>query len=158
MGPTVEDVMRRTAIAGAVLGVVVLTGSPALAAAPRVTQKNCTAAGGIFSLSHRIKTCTVVTQQVADSGPTTLVATLGTNLNFETWTGVSNREDVIQTTTTRSEKGTGRVTTTQTSTIVSSTVTPLSCQVTASIVGITTTTTQPFDICAAHRVFLLPSV
>jgi hypothetical protein len=115
-----EPIMRRAVIAGAVLGFVVLgTAGTALAAPPEIQQRSCEASGGTFDRDHGVKSCTTTTQSTQLTGPFTSV--IGSPGNF--LTGISVRTDVLEVATTQTQKGNGEVTTTQSVTVLSSTVT-----------------------------------
>jgi hypothetical protein len=142
--------MLRTVIAGAALGFVILTSAgTALAAPPEIQQKSCEADGGTFERDHGVKSCTTTTQTTQVTGPvTSVVGSPGNSL-----TGVSRRVDVVSVSTTQSQKGNGDVTTTQTSTVLSSTVTGLSC--TQQIAFLTFSVDN--SVCAQNGAFLPPT-
>ncbi len=146
--------MRRSIVAGAVLGIVVLTGAPALAAPAEVSAKTCQ---GDFSRDHGVKTCTTTTTDQLTTPPVTIVNDFYTAFGTDRYIGVSRRTDVVETTTTESQKGNGDVTTTQSSSVLSSSVVPVSCTLQQTIAFITTTGQAAFTDCAAHHVFLEPS-
>jgi len=149
--------MRRIVLVGVTLGIAVLSAAPALAAPPEISQKNCDAAGGTFARDQGVKTCTTSTTDQFTTPPTSLVAWFGSKVGGEEYTGVSTRTDVIQTTTQQSQKGNGDVTTTQSSSVISSTVTPMSCTLEQTILDITTVSHPSFDVCAAKHVYLTPT-
>jgi hypothetical protein len=126
--------MRRTlavpALAGMVVGiVVVLTGPVATAGAPTVTKPACEASGGTFSVDRGTRTCTVVTTSAPVLGPVVEKSSLGPIAEEKpvTWyVGESQRTTTVVTTTTLSQKGNGAVTTQSTEDVVE-TVARLSC-------------------------------
>ena len=130
--------MRRIAEA---VGVAILLGSSQLllagpaAAAPEVSKMSCAQQGGTFSQTNGTKSCTTSTTQTT-AGPTLYtVASDATCAQGDSATdvfcyfyqGTYHVVTTVGVTTTRSQKGNGAVTTTDTTTPVSSTVVPDGC-------------------------------
>src|SRR3954454_19455702 len=104
-----EETMRRSIIIGVVLGIVVLSGTPALAAPPEVSQKSCDAAGGSFVRDHGVKSCTttsVATVTSEHAGPPQSTS-LYSGLVTLDYTGTVREADTVRTTTTQTQKGNG---------------------------------------------------
>lgn len=104
--------MRTTVVTGALLAFTVLTATPALAA-PELTQRSCEAAGGSFSRVQGVKTCTTVTRTESWGSETVLPGPYQQVSVFEVrrYVGVSAEVLVVDTTTTRTQKGSGTITT-----------------------------------------------
>jgi hypothetical protein len=140
--------MRRTVLAGAALGVVWLTGTPALAAAPEVQQRSCEADGGTFTRDQGVKTCTTTTvgtrASVVNAPPYTQTVA-GYVVRY---TGTSLLTETVRTTTTRTQKGNGVVTTDSTSETLSWTIQRLTCAVEGSgMFGSFSNNDVPVDVC-----------
>ena len=147
--------MRKAIVVAAALGILGAA-TPALAAPPEVQQKSCEANGGTFTRDHGTKTCTTTTQDSYTSDPVvnTLTGPLIPGQGFAfvlTW--VSTVTDVVSVTTTQTQKGNGAVTTTQSMTVLSSTVAPVSC--TLEVLG--ATSTEDDDVCAQNGLFARPT-
>ena len=145
--------MRQAIVIGAALGIVMLSGTSAGAAAPEISQKNCDAAGGVFARDHGVKSCTttsVGTMTTEHAGPreSKRWGPWVGGLTVE-YTGTVRETDRVQTTTTNSQKGNGDVTTT-TSTDFLAFVSYewLSCHVEADYLGIATSRNVDPDVCA----------
>lgn len=148
--------MRRTVIAGVVLGFVVLTTTgTALAAPPEVQQKSCEADQGTFERDHGVKTCTTTsthsfTSSVIPSSVSAVDA-YQTGIRYE---GTYTLTYEVQTTTTESQKGNGPVTSTESSTVLSTTVNEISCTGVILFGGVViSTSTLPLAECEAAGVF-----
>ena len=144
--------MRTTVLAGVVLGITVLTVAPALAAPPEIQQKSCEADGGTFTRDQGTKSCTTTTETTTNTGPVPISAAYA----IGTLNGVSSRSDQLSITTTQTQKGNGPVTTSRRVTVLSSTVTPVSCTWDYPEAGIWG---YPVDnsFCADNGAFLPPS-
>ena len=141
--------MRRSIVSAAVLGIVLLTGTPALAA-PEVSQKTC---DGVFTRDQGVKTCTTTTvgqeTSVVDSAPFNLSSTvLGVEVYDIDYTGTSLLIETVQTTTIRTQKGNGEVTTESTSETLSWTLERLTCHVDGRYLGVAFSNNDvPVDVC-----------
>jgi len=140
--------MRTSIIAGAVVIMAVVVGSPAAAAAPEVSQKSCDRDGGSFSQSHGVKSCTT-------TSVTTVTSTgiyryqIGSSPVSAIYSGTVRQTSLVETTTTRTQKGNGPVTTTPVGESVHSMPDEwLTCRVDADILGQSYTTTAAPDVCA----------
>lgn len=108
--------MRTTIVTGALLAFTVLTATPALAA-PEISQRSCEDAGGSFSRQQGTKSCTTVTTTETRGQSTALEGPVSQE-GFFTWVhyvGVSEPVVVVETTTTRTQKGNGPIATTTSS-------------------------------------------
>jgi hypothetical protein len=150
-GPATENeeaVMRRLIIVGVLVGAGVVVGSPALAAAPEIAQRSCEADGGSFSQDRGVKSCTTtsvgtVTTQYA-SWPMQISWAVGLTADY---TGTVRQTDTVQTTTTRTQKGNGPVTTTTDTVVLSSTIEQISCHLAVDYFGVPMTKNVDPDVC-----------
>ena len=141
--------MRGTILGGAVLGIVVLTATPALACSS-LTPRACAAAGGTFTHARSVSTCTVTTTERQTTAPFAIVGLRAAGDLRVEYDGQAQDVYDATVTTTRTQRGRGPITTTTTSappTFVERQW--LSCSVTESIsgVGIASRTVDP-DVCA----------
>src|SRR5215218_5165658 len=90
---------------------------------PPRAPRSCEAGGGAFSRDHGVKSCTTTTQ-TQQTIP--VVRSISTGAG-STLTAVGSRTDVLALTTTQTQKGNGEVTTDQSATVLSSSVTAISC-------------------------------
>lgn len=150
--------MRRTMVVGVLVGAVMLTGSPALAAPPEIGQRSCEESGGTFSRERGVKSCTT-TSMTEVAGPP-VSATSAPELqgtSAVTYEGRSRRVLTVETTTTQTQKGNGEVTTTSSSRTVGSRQEQLSCtRISMPLIfgGSPTTTPAPFGECASRLLFV----
>jgi hypothetical protein len=101
--------MRTTIVTGALLAFTVLTATPALAA-PELTQRSCEDSGGTFSRTQGTKSCTTVTRTETPGQATVLEGPVHQEgFTFVHYVGVSEPVVVVETTTTRSQKGNGPI-------------------------------------------------
>ena len=149
-----------------------LAGSPALAAPPEITQRSCEATGGTFTRVQGVKQCarSTVTQVAATYGSLPYLNLYGPLVTTQTASGTtenqlvgtSRRIDTVRTTTTETQKGSGRVTTTTRSVIVSSRVEQISCELRTTDYDLSGAVlrsrydVRPFADCAALDLFLRP--
>jgi hypothetical protein len=139
--------MRGTILGGAVLGIVVLTAAPALACST-LTPRACAASGGSFTHHGQVSTCTVTTTARQTTAP---YATRGTqSVGQFTVEYIGQAQEILDvtTTTTRTQRGRGPITTaaTTTSTLVERQW--LTCQVTETFDGASSTMVVDPDVCA----------
>jgi hypothetical protein len=145
-----EETMRRSIITGVVLGIVVLWSTPALAAPPEVSQKNCDAAGGSFDRDHGVKSCTTTSVDTVTSehaGPRQSMS-FGGGLVTVDYTGMVREADIVRSTTTQTQKGNGDVTTSSDSVLLSWSYEWLTCHVDADYFGASFSRNVDPDVCA----------
>jgi hypothetical protein len=107
--------MRTTIVTGALLAFTVLTATPALAA-PEITQRSCETSGGTFSRDQGTKSCTTVTTTQTVGQATVLEGPVHQEgFTYVHYLGVSEPIVVVETTTTRTQKGNGPIASTSSS-------------------------------------------
>ena len=155
-----EWIMRRTAVVVAALALSVLPTAPALGAPPEISQRSCEESGGTFTRDQGTKSCTTVTTTqvagpvVTQFSPPEQVSPLVTHQ----YVGESRRIFIIETTTTRSQKGNGEVSTVSTPATVGSFVEPLTCTRIRTVVVPPAVTSQPVALneCATRGLYNIP--
>jgi hypothetical protein len=141
--------MRKAIVTGAALGIVVLMGTPALAAPPEVSQKNCDDVGGTFVRDHGVKSCTTTTvDTVTSEGPGPRAEMYWGSWGWVDYSGTIRDSETVRTTTTQSQKGNGDVTTASDSVLLSRSVDWLTCHVEATFFGASFTRNVDPDVCA----------
>ncbi|MGZ4505875.1 MAG: hypothetical protein ACXVX8_00695 [Blastococcus sp.] len=151
--------MRATIVAGAMAGMVLLTGGTAVAATPRLSWASCHAGGGTFHRVGYVATCR--TTSVAD-----LTSDPYVSPPFErdlggvvvTYEGTSQTVATTQTTTTQRQWRHRPVTTRTTTQVLGSSVQVLTCRVTADYLGVTQTSTVAPDVCVNPQNYPLSSL
>ena len=146
--------MRKTIVVAAALGILGVA-APALAAPPEIQQKSCEAGGGTFARDHGTKSCTTTSVEQFTSPPTPYIVFLGDAYRTGAeYTAVFSRTYQVQTTTTDSQKGNGEVTTTQSTSVLSSTVNEINCTEEDMLFGIVfSTSSQPVGVCEGLGLF-----
>jgi hypothetical protein len=145
--------MRRVLVGAMAAAALVAMAGPALADPPEVQQKSCLADGGTFVRDHGVKTCTTtsVDQQTLEgpSVPFSRSEFIGGFAVYDiTYTGTSRYTATVRTTTARTQKGNGEVTTEQSSELLSSSVEVLTCHVAGELLGVSFDRDVPADVCA----------
>ena len=129
--------MRRILVAGAVVAAGVLAGSPALAAPPEISQRSCEAEGGTFSREQGVKSCTVTTTRTDYSPEMHRVGVQSTGGLEDEYTGYYQLVSSVESTTVRSQKGNGEVTTSgPTERTVATVIDPLRCELRSTFFAI----------------------
>ena len=149
--------MRRTLVAAGVAALLetAIVATPALAARPEVNKQSCADRGGTFANGTGTKSCTTTTTEAVTGEPVSIPATLGDCSSVCSRYLVGYRVDqAVRITTVDSQRGNGDVTTTSTTTVLSSTVVPLSCEEEDYLGGVQVSSEhQPTQVCADRGLY-----
>src|SRR5690349_18338920 len=105
--------MRKLVVGVLATAALVAMAAPAAAAAPEVQQKSCEADNGLFTRDHGVKSCTTtVVQQEFGDIQSQFMRSAG--IFTVTYSGSVREFFDVTTTTTRTQKGNGEVTTAST--------------------------------------------
>jgi hypothetical protein len=142
--------MRTPLVAGAALGILTLFAAPALACPSTLTARSCAAAGGSYLAQGPVRSCTTTATAQQTSAPYDLPPLLvDAPPAVVHYTGTAQDVSDVQTTTTRTQRGKGRITTTTGTVVLSTQRVVLTCVVDEVLSGVevATRTVDP-DVCA----------
>jgi hypothetical protein len=140
--------MRTPLVAGAALGIVTLIAAPALACPSSLTARSCAAAGGTFLAQAGLTSCTTTTEASQTSAPYALpLSSVSLSGVVVDYSGTAQDVAAVQTTTTRTQRGKGRIATTTSTVVLSIQRVVLTCTVDAVVFGAEETRTVDPDVC-----------
>lgn len=107
---------------------VLLPQATAQAGPPEIHERSCESSGGVFDRTRGLKSCTwTATHEVAGPDVSAEATVPQGPYYYSLFVGVSRRVELVQTVTTRTQRGNGEVRQTSVETVLSSRLEPLHC-------------------------------